>query len=468
MALELFNTMGRTLQEFKPAADVVSFYTCGPTVYHYAHIGNLRAYINEDVLKRVLTFNGYKVKHVMNITDVGHLVSDADEGEDKMIKGAKREGLTAWDVAKKYTEAFLADEAELNIIPPDVIAPATEYISEQIEMVKKLEELGYTYIIEDGVYYDTSKFPSYGALSGQNLEELQAGARVEMVEGKKNACDFAVWKFSPKDEKRDMEWDSPWGKGFPGWHIECSAIALKELGENLDIHCGGVDHIKIHHTNEIAQIEPLIGHKWCNIWVHSEFLNDKDGKMSKSKGDFLTLRVLAEQGISALAYRYFVLTAHYRSLLNLSSEALDAAQKGYKNLLSRIDDLREDVGTNTLVTAADVVDLREIRERILEIINKDINTSELLAYMFEVLKDKMFSPVTKLEAVNYFDEIFGLKLTEVREKEAIPEDVIKLADERLAAKKIGDFGAADELREQIKAAGYEVSDNSEGYKLSKI
>jgi len=468
MGLYIFNTLGRKLEEFKTSHDEVKMYTCGPTVYHFAHIGNLRTYINEDILKRVLIFNGYKVKHVMNLTDVGHLTSDADEGEDKMEKGAAREGITAWDVAARYTEAFLQDMQGLNVLMPDILCKATDHIPEQIDMVKKLEEKGFTYQIADGIYYDTTKFPKYGELSGQKLEELQAGARVEMTEGKKHVCDFALWKFSPADKKRDMEWDSPWGKGFPGWHIECSAMSLKYLGDELDIHCGGVDHIKIHHTNEIAQIEPLIGKKWCNFWVHYEFLNDQDGKMSKSKGEFLTLEVLKERGIDPIVYRYFVVSAHYRTQQNLSFEALEAAKNAYRNLTSRIDDLREEVGDSSGLAATDVADLHVIRDKMKNIINNDINTPEILAYLFEILKDNMLTPLAKLEAVKNFDALLGLRLNEIRVKEPIPDTIVMLAEARKDAKKIGDFAKADELRAQIKAAGFEIKDNADGYKLTKI
>ncbi|MCI0472541.1 MAG: cysteine--tRNA ligase, partial [Ignavibacteria bacterium] len=322
-----YNTLSRKKEEFIPiSGSKAGIYTCGPTVYNFAHIGNLRSYFFEDILKRVLLYNGYDVKHIMNITDVGHLVSDEDEGEDKMEKGSAREGKTVWEIAEDYTEAFKKDISLLNILPPTVYCKATDFIQEQIEMIKCLEDKGYTYIIEDGVYYDTSKFPDYGKMALLDIEGLEEGIRVEINTEKRNKTDFALWKFTPKDVKRQMEWESPWGRGFPGWHIECSAMSIKFLGNHFDIHCGGVDHIPIHHTNEIAQAEACTGEKFVNYWLHGEFLIEEKGKMSKSAGEFLKLQSLIDKGYSPFDYRYFLLMTHYRKKIKFSFNNLDSAR----------------------------------------------------------------------------------------------------------------------------------------------
>ena len=311
--LRLFNTLSRSKEDFQTIEqNKVKMYCCGPTVYNYAHIGNLRSYFFEDILKRVLLYNGFEVYHVMNITDVGHLVSDADEGEDKMEKGASREGKSVWDIAAFYTEAFKKDIAMLNILPPSVYCKATDFIKEQIEMIQCLEKKGFTYTTGDGVYYDTSKFEGYGKMALLDIEGLEEGKRIEFSSEKKNKTDFALWKFSPKGQKRQMEWDSPWGVGFPGWHIECSAMSRKFLGDTFDIHCGGIDHVPIHHTNEIAQSEGCTGKKFVNYWLHGEFLIEDKGKMSKSAGEFLRLQTLVDRGYSSIDYRYFLLMTHYR------------------------------------------------------------------------------------------------------------------------------------------------------------
>ena len=344
--LKLYNTMTRRVDEFQAIDDKeVGLYTCGLTVYNYAHIGNLRTYLFEDILKRVLAVSGFAVRHVMNITDVGHLTSDADAGEDKMEKGAAREGRTAWEIAEFFQAAFVKDLARLHILPPDLWCKATDHIPEQIDLVRTLEAKGFTYVIEgDGVYFDTSKLPDYGKLGRLDFEGMRAGARIEVVAGKRNPTDFALWKVSPKGTKRQMEWESPWGVGFPGWHIECSAMAIKYLGEHLDIHCGGVDHVPVHHTNEIAQAEVALGHEWVRWWMHGEWLvlpkkNEKGEeiveKMAKS-GEFLKLDLLIEKGYAPLAYRYFCLGAHYRQQLAFSWEGLDSAAAGFERLRERV------------------------------------------------------------------------------------------------------------------------------------
>ena len=398
--------MSRSIETFKPINEgEVSIYTCGPTVYHFAHIGNLRTYVSQDIMKRMFLANGYKVKHIMNITDVGHLTSDGDTGEDKMEKGSKREGKSVWDIAKYYTDIFMNDISDLNIIPATKYTPATKYIKEQIDLVKKLEDKGLTYKIEnDGIYYDTSKFADYGKLGGQNLDELKAGARVDFSNGKKNIADFALWKFSPTNEKRQMEWDSPWGIGFPGWHIECSAMCLSEIGERLDIHSGGVDHIKVHHTNEIAQVEPVVGHKWVNYWVHMEFLNDLSGKMSKSNGEFLTLSLLKEKGYSPLVYRYFLLLASYRTQLNFSYELLDGAKKSYENIARKVSEIIKNATSDY-----DKVVFEKWKTKILETLNNDLNTSGVIVILQDILKSDIDAN-TKLKLIEFFDEILGLYL----------------------------------------------------------
>ena len=340
MQIRLFNTMTRKVEDFKPITpNHVGFYGCGPTVYWDQHIGNMRTFFNNDMLKRMFLANGYTVNHVMNITDVGHLTSDEDTGEDKMEKGAARENISVWDVANKYMNSCFADMDLLNIMRPTHTPRATDHIKEQIELIQKLEKLGYTYEIPgDGIYYDTSKLPDYGKLGGQNLSELRGGARIEN-NNKRNITDFALWKFSPKDVKRQMEWDSPWGVGFPGWHLECSAMSMKYLGDHFDIHTGGQEHIKVHHTNEIAQSEPIVGAPWVHYWVHWAWLMLKDGKMSKSSGTFYTVRGLIEKGYDPMAFRYLLLQGHYRQPMEFSFESLDAAAAGYKNIVRKVADL---------------------------------------------------------------------------------------------------------------------------------
>lgn len=469
MDIKLFNTMSKQIEIFKPLKEgEVSIYTCGPTVYHFAHIGNLRTYVSQDIMKRMFLANGYKVKHIMNITDVGHLTSDADTGEDKMEKGSRREGKSVWDIAKYYTDVFMSDIKKLNILPATKYTPATQYIAEQIDLVKKLEDLGYTYIIDgDGVYYDTSKFKDYGKLGGQSLDELKAGARVEFSNGKRNVADFALWKFSPKDAKRQMEWESPWGVGFPGWHIECSAMCLTEIGDSLDIHSGGVDHIKVHHTNEIAQVEPVIKHRWVNYWVHMEFLNDLSGKMSKSNGDFLTLSLLEEKGYPPIVYRYFLLLASYRKQLNFSYDLLDGAKKSYENLLKKIseficsgEDFNKDI-------------FNSWKANILETLNNDMNTAGVIVLLQDLLKSDVDAD-TKSALVKLFDDILGLRLVEnalalknTVNTISIPEEVKALAEERLVAKANKDFVKADGLRAKILDLGFVVEDTKDGYSLKQ-
>jgi cysteinyl-tRNA synthetase len=462
ISIHLYNTLSRKKDVFKPIKNSkVGMYTCGPTVYLYAHIGNLRTYIFEDILKRVLQYNCYNVKHVMNITDVGHLVSDKDTGEDKVEKEAKKEGKTAWEIASFYTEAFKKDLSYLNIICPNIFCRATDNIKEQIELIKTLEKKGYTYKIDDGIYFDTSKVSDYGKLSGQNLENLKEGARVEINAGKKNHTDFALWKFSPKNEKRQMEWQSPWGVGFPGWHLECSAMSLKYLGEQFDIHCGGIDHINIHHTNEIAQSESATGKKpWVNFWMHGEFLKIKEGgKMSKSGENYETItNTFIDKGINPLVYRFATLSVHYRKSMEWNDEIMIAAENGFKNLYSRIANLGDKIGKVN----------NEWKAKFIAAINDDLNMPQAMAVLNEMLKSDISSD-DKLATALEFDKVFGLKLKEpIQKKNEISNEVKKLVDEREIARKDKKWAKSDELRDKIKELGYEVKDTSEGQQITKI
>lgn len=459
MDVQLFNTNGRTLQQLKPLKEEVGLYTCGPTVYGRAHLGNLRTFIFEDLLKRALLHLGYKVNHVMNITDVGHLVSDADDGEDKMQVGARRDNTTAWEIARKYTDLFMQDLKALNILPATTFCKATDHIDEQIALIATLEEKGYAYTTSDGVYYDTSKFPDYGKMAKLNLEGMQAGKRIDLGE-KKNKTDFALWKFSPKDEQRDMEWDSPWGKGFPGWHLECSAMSMKYLGEQFDIHCGGIDHIPIHHTNEIAQSEAATGKKpWVNIWMHSEFLVDESGKLSKSKGATLNVDELKEKGFDPLAYRYFCLNTHYRKRLLFSWDSLKAAQVAFDRLKRQVLELAGHADLSEKVTS--------YQEQFDAALAHDLNTPQALAVMWDVLKDADLDPAEKRTLIFSFDEVFGLGLSEL-EKERAPQKVVVLAEKREQFRAEKNFAEADRVRDDIKQLGWIISDGKDGYELSPL
>ncbi|MFH1564790.1 MAG: cysteine--tRNA ligase [bacterium] len=456
--LKLYNTLTRQKEEFKPLnPKEVGLYACGPTVYNFAHIGNLRTYIFEDILKRVLIYNGYNVKHVMNITDVGHLTDDADSGEDKLEKGSKREGKSVWEIAEFYAEAFRGDIKKLNISEPNVWCKATDYITEQIEFVKKLEEKGLTYTISDGIYFDTSKYPDYAKLGKLNLEGQEEGARVGKVEGKKNPTDFALWKFSPKDEKRQMEWESPWGVGFPGWHIECSAMSMKHLGEEFDIHCGGIDHIPIHHTNERAQNWGAAGKEVVKIWMHGAFLNISGGKMAKSEGNFLTLNVLEDKGFNPLAYRYLVLQAHYRSQLSFSLESLKSAQNGLEGLNQAVVDLGEKGETGCT----------KYEKKFFEAVNDDLDTPKALAVVHKLLKDKNLSAQEKKNSILKFDKVLGLGLGDVKSTE-IPDVILKLAKIRDRARMAKNWNRADKMREEIEKLGFEVEDGKGGFKIKKV
>ena len=460
MSLTFYNTLTRKKEEFKPIKPPgVGLYTCGPTVYNYAHIGNLRTYVFEDILKRVLTYNGYKVNHVMNITDVGHLTSDADVGEDKMEKGARREGKSAWDIAKFYTQAFLKDLKELNILDSDKYPRATDHIEEQVDIIEKLEKKGFTYKTSDGVYFDTSRLKDYGKLAKLDIEHLKAGARIEVGE-KKSDTDFALWKFSPNPpaggEKRQMEWPSPWGVGFPGWHIECSAMATKYLGQPFDIHCGGVDHIPVHHTNEIAQSEAAFDKPLANFWLHGEFLIISEGKMAKSGENFITLQALKDKGFAPLAYRYLLLQTHYRKQLTFSWEALTASQNALRHLYELFYDQGPADGNSR--------PNQEYKAKFLTIISEDLDVPGALALAWEILKDPNLKPEDKKATLLDFDQVFGLRLKEIS-WQPMPEKIQKMINEREEARQKNDFKTSDKLRDEIKNAGYEIEDTKEGARV---
>ncbi len=469
MEIQLFNTLGREKQAFKPITPgKAGMYCCGLTVYNYAHIGNLRAYIFEDLLKRVLLYNGHEVKHVMNITDVGHLQSDADEGEDKMELGSKREGKTAWELSEYYTKEFQADLKALNIFPPDVWCKATDHIKEQIALVQRLEKKGFTYITGDGVYFDTSRVSDYGKLAGLDIEGLRAGARIEMNKEKKNKTDFALWKFSPKGKKRQMEWESPWGVGFPGWHVECSAMSMKYLGETFDIHCGGVDHVPIHHTNEIAQSESCTGKRFVNYWLHNEFLIIEAEKMSKSSGDFIRLKSLVDKGYDPLDYRYFNLGAVYRKHLQFTWENLDAARNAFARLKNRVIEFKNSAAETTESTNSKET-ANNYKQRFIESVNDDLNIPAGLAVLWDVVRNDLLSPKARLELLYDFDNVLGLGLKDVKEKSGddIPEEVMMLVNQRTEAKKNKDFKLADELRNKVKKMGYVIVDKKDGAEVKK-
>lgn len=457
--LFLYNTLTRKKEEFQPIkAGEVGLYTCGPTVYNYAHIGNLRAYLFEDILKRVLIYNGYKVNHVMNITDVGHLTGDMDMGEDKLEKGAQREGKTAWGIAEFYTKAFKEDIKKLNIIEPNIWCRATDNISEQIELIKKLEEKSYTYRTSDGIYFNTSKFKDYNKLSHLKLDELKEGARVESNPEKKNPTDFALWKFSPEGAKRQMEWQSPWGVGFPGWHIECSAMSMKFLGDQLDIHCGGADHINVHHTNEIAQSEAATGKKFFNYWMHGAFLNIAGGKkMAKNEDNFLTLENgFVKKGIDPLVYRYAVLSVHYRKPMEWSEEAMNSADKGLKHLYNQAKDLGENKGEVNGI----------FKNKFLEAINDDLNMPKALAVAQSVLKSSLKNEI-KLNTILDFDKVFGFNIENKLISYKMPEEINVLIKSREKAREEKNFKESDRLRDEIEKLGYTVEDTKEGMRVFK-
>ncbi len=476
-SLNLYNTESREKEVFKPTNEnKVGMYCCGPTVYNYAHIGNLRSYLFEDILKRVLLSLDYDLNHIVNITDVGHLTSDADDGDDKMEQGAQREGKTVWEIADHYTEKFMENIADLNILDADKWPKATDHIQEMIDMVQELIDKGFTYTTDDGIYFDTAKFPSYADFAKLDIESLQAGSRIEMGD-KKSKTDFALWKFSPKDQKRAMEWDSPWGVGFPGWHIECSAMSLKYLPQPLDIHCGGIDHIRIHHTNEIAQVEASTGSKYCRHWVHGEFLVMDTGKMSKSKGGFITLDTLKEAKVDPLAYRYFIFSAHYRTQLTFSWEGIESAATGLKNLRSLV---KKECSENSDGVSPERID--EVLEKFWSSVYDDLNMPQAVASIWELLHNKSFSAEEKRAAVEKAENILALDLFRVEEDnqktlaeyegivivsssdiaDELSEKILSMAVNRKKARAEKDWATADKMRDDLTALGVTIKDLPDG------
>ncbi len=461
--MRLYNSLTKRIEEFKPNVEgKVSMYTCGPTVYHFAHIGNLRTYIMEDVLEKLFRYSGYDVKRVMNITDVGHLSSDADTGEDKMLAGAKREHKTIMEIAKFYTDAFFADCAKLNIKTPDVVEPATNCITEFIHMIEVLLEKGYAYKAGENIYFDTSKLKEYYVFGAQNEEELMIGARDDVSEdtNKRNRNDFVLWFTKSKFEDQALKWDSPWGVGYPGWHIECSCISMKHLGEYMDIHCGGIDNMFPHHTNEIAQSESYMGHKWVNYWFHVHHLNDETGKMSKSKGDFLTVSLIESKGYDPLAYRLFCLQSHYRKPLTFSYDALDQMQATYKKLKKRIAALSED-------GAVDEAVLKEWHDKFVSEVGSDLNTSMGITLIYDALKADV-SDATKRAVIGDFDRVLSLDLLKADEstESGADDELVAFIESKIAerkeAKAAKDFARADAIRDELLSKGVAIKDTREG------
>ena len=481
MSLRIYNTLGHRMEEFVPVdQQKIGFYGCGPTVYNYAHIGNLRAYVFQDTLSRLLRFLGYPVTHVMNITDIGHLSGDADDGEDKMVKTAKERGQSVLEIADFYTQAFFKDTERLNIRRPDVVCKATDHVPDMIELIKRIESNGHTYSAGGNLYYDITTFPTYGELASIRLEELKAGARIEVDENKRNPHDFVLWFTKSKFENQALVWDSPWGRGYPGWHIECSAMSMKYLGEQFDIHTGGIDHIRIHHTNEIAQSEGATGKKWVKYWLHNEFLVMNKGKMSKSTGDFITLDKVIEAGYAPLDYRFLLLGGHYRSQLTFSWEAMDTAKNARKNLEQRIANLLTEVKTlpeylSDSLTAEQSISLlhtekaRSYLADFIHALEEDISTPRALSVLQQAVKDKDLEAAEVITLLHIFDTVLALHLIE--EAEALhvdvesvdnAEEIERLVAERTEGKKHKDFKRADEIRNLLKGRGIALEDTANG------
>lgn len=472
MALKIYNTASRQIEEFKSnEPGIVKMYTCGPTVYHFAHIGNLRSYIMEDVLEKSLTYLGYKVERVMNITDVGHLSGDSDDGEDKMLKGAQRENKTVMQIAEFYTNEFKKDCARLNIKWPDTVVPATSCIDEYIKLVASLLEKGFAYLAGGNVYFDVSKLKDYYVLTNHQADDMFVGVRdgVDEDTNKKNPNDFALWFTKSKFQDQELKWDSPWGYGYPGWHIECSGISMKYLGEYLDIHCGGVDNIFPHHTNEIAQSEAYLGHKWCNYWFHVQHLNTEGGKMSKSKGEFTTVDVLVNKGYNPLNYRLFCLQSHYRNPLVFGYERLDGAKNAYDKLIKKTLFIKNNA--NGEIQAEQI---SAYKQKFGEALENDINTSLALTCLYDVLKDEKLSNASKLELIKSFDSVLSLDLLKEQESstQAIDTDlkayIEQKIEERKQAKQNKDYAKADEIRNELLAKGITLIDSKDGttYKIN--
>ncbi len=468
--MNIYNSLTKRVEEFKEnVPGKVAMYTCGPTVYHFAHIGNLRTYIMEDVLEKLLRYSGYDVKRVMNITDVGHLSSDADTGEDKMLAGAKREHKTVMEIAKYYTEVFFSDCAKLNIKTPDVVEPATNCIPEFIKMISSLLEKGYAYKAGENIYFDTSKLNEYYVFGNQNEDDLKVGVREDVTEdtNKRNKNDFVLWFTKSKFEDQALKWDSPWGVGYPGWHIECSCISMKHLGEYMDIHCGGVDNMFPHHTNEIAQSESYLGHKWCNYWFHVHHLNDETGKMSKSKGEFLTVSLIEKKGYDPLAYRFFTLQSHYRKPLTFSYEALDQASATFKKLKNRIAQIPAEGEVDDAL-------VKQWHDKFAQTVGNDVNTAMGITLLYDAVKEDM-NGATKRAVIDDFDKVLSLDLLKADTAQGAGNDVddelaayVKAKiEERKEAKKAKDFAKADAIRNELLEKGIVIEDTREGVKWHK-
>lgn len=491
MALKLYNTMGTRLQEFIPVTPKkVGFYGCGPTVYNYAHIGNLRAYVFQDTLSRMLRFLGYEVKHVMNITDVGHLSDDADAGEDKMVQSAKKRGKSVLEIADFYTNAFFRDCTALNIVRPNIVCKATDHIAEMIELIKQLEERGHTYFSGGNLYYDISTFPDYGKLANINLDDLKAGARIEIDKNKRNPYDFVLWFTRSKFENHALSWESPWGKGYPGWHIECSAMSMKYLGHSFDIHSGGIDHVRIHHTNEIAQSEGATGKTWVHYWLHNEFLIMEKGKMSKSSGEFITLEKIIDKGYDPLDYRFLLLSGHYRSQITFSWDAMDTAKHARKNFQARVTRLMENLSSaedaalkafipnsknykgylSQLTDTAARAALAEFKAAV----ERDIATPHALSVLQQLVKNADIPPIQALMVLHACDSVLGLSLLEKSTKQKSEsqieniEHIKALIAERVKAKAAKNYAMADKIRNELKAQGIMLEDTISGTTWRKL
>lgn len=482
MKIELYNTMGRQVQEFSPLEEgTVKLYTCGPTVYNYAHIGNLRTYIFEDVLRRLFEYAGYRVHHVMNVTDVGHLTDDADQGEDKMEKSSRESGKSVWEIAEFYTRAFFDDTRRLGILRPTVSPRATRHIEDMIDLIRRLEEKGHTYQAGGNIYFSIDTFPRYGSMALLDRQELQAGARIEVDSNKRNPHDFVLWFTRSKFGEQAMVWDSPWGKGYPGWHIECSAMSIRYLGEQFDIHCGGIDHIPVHHTNEIAQSEAATGKEWVRYWVHGEFLVIDKGKMAKSAGNFLTLQSLVDQGYHPMDYRYFCLGGHYRSQLQFSFESLDGAKNARKRLLGRIASLMEETGLDPFILSRGNLSRpgEAILQQFEDAVGQDMNMPKALAGLWQLVKSDLPGE-EKLAGIGEMDRILGLQLLETvwmdlnrlsdpgdGDAEGDAGEIEHLISQRSEARKAKDFARADEIRGILSGMGVEIKDTPEGTKWTR-